>query len=144
MWKQLVNFLFLRTRNCNTPEKSEPIRNEGITYSEFQTPNYKNAFHFLQQKLTFNVGRGRTLTCSLCVWAEEDLGPQKVIRTRSRAQLEGGESLGNPERCRQTRQSWSWLRWSLLYSPTLMKSLIKLQTQENAVSTIFPVEMGKG
>lgn len=113
-----------------------------MSYSRFQRPNYRNAFHFLQQKLRFNVGCGCTLTRSVSVWAE-DRGPQSH-EDRSRVQLEERDSWENIKQRRRIWQSSVTADMVPPLLPPLMKSLMNYRPRKMLISTEFLVEIEKG
>ena len=86
----------------------------------------------MQQKLTFNVGCGCLLTCLVCVWAEEDPGPQKAMKTRSCA----ARGPGRADRSKSDAGGHGrGLLTAEVVAPLLlilMKSSMKLQNQEKA------------
>ena len=71
------------------------------------------------KKITFNVACGCMLICSVCVWAEEDPEPQKVIKTRTWVQL---ERQGGPVEREVVQRAW--LRWSLPSSQEIITETI--------------------
>lgn len=77
------------------------------------------------------------LVCLECVWVEVDLEPREVSKIRSPLWFEGAEVLEKVEQC---QAKWdhgiimgSWWRGFMLSCLTYAKSLIKLQSQGNAM-----------
>lgn len=75
------------------------------------------------------------MTHSACVWAGEDLGPQKVIRTMTCTA--GSTEIDTPERTNKSSDAGGHGRGLVTAQvvppllPPLRKSLMKLQTQQN-------------